>query len=53
MKEIEDNKSTWKDIPCSGIGSINIVEMTILTKAIYRFDATPIKILVACFTELE
>ena len=39
MKEIEDNTSRWKDIPCSWIGRITIVKMTILPNAIYRFIA--------------
>jgi hypothetical protein len=43
-KEIEEDLRRWKDLPCSWIGRINIVRMTILPKAIYRFSAISIKI---------
>ena len=44
MKEVEDDTNQWKDMPCSWLGRINIVKMTIVPKAIYRFSAILIKI---------
>jgi len=44
MKESKDDMNRWRDIPCSWVGRISIVKMTMLPNAIYRLNAIPIKI---------
>ena len=51
MKVIKDDINRWRDIPCSWVGRINIVKVTILPNAIYRFNVIPFKLPMA--TELE
>ena len=53
MKEIKDDIERWRDIPCTWVGRIKIVKVTILPNAIYRVNVIPVKLPMAFLREME
>ena len=53
QKEIKEDIHKWTHIPCSWIGRLTIVKVSVLPKAIYRFNVFPSQILMVFFAEIE
>ena len=53
MNEVKEEQNKWRDIPCTWIGRLDVVKMSVFPYLIYRFNAIPVKIPTSYFVNID